>query len=64
MRETPNSTAASRITDPAIFPALTIARASGEPARGIAQQDGLHPSSEMAAFAADYLAPKKQLVFA
>ena len=47
-----------------IFPALTIARASGEPARGIAQQDGLHPSSEMAAFAADYLAPKKQLVFA
>lgn len=46
-----------------VFPPLTAARVSGETAKGVAAQDGVHPSSEMAAFAADYLAPRKQEVF-
>lgn len=47
-----------------IFPALTIARAAGETVKGVATQDFLHPSTEMAAYAAAQLASKKQEVFA
>lgn len=42
-----------------VFPALVNAHSAGETVRGVAVQDGLHPSTEMAAWAAERLAPRK-----
>ncbi|MCH4894001.1 hypothetical protein GO308_12835 [Sphingomonas sp. SFZ2018-12] len=46
-----------------VFPAITGAMASGVPVRGVAVNDGLHPSSELAAWVAARAAARKAALF-
>lgn len=46
-----------------VFPAITGAMASGVPVRGVAVNDGLHPSSELAAWVAARAAARKAGLF-
>jgi hypothetical protein len=46
-----------------VFPTMSVARTAGQTVKGVGAQDGLHPSSEMAQYVGDLLAPLKQYYF-